>query len=49
MTKVFLAAGVAALALTAPANAERGGRGGDRGGQAAAQQGDRGQQRMQRA
>ena len=49
MIKVFLAAGVAALAIAAPASAEKGGRGGDKGGQAAAaQQGGGGEQRVQR-
>ena len=47
MTRVFLAAGVAALAIAAPAGAKPDK---DRGGQAAAaQQGGGGQQRMQRA
>ena len=47
MTRVFLAAGVAALAISAPATAKPDK---DRGGQAAAaQQGGGGQQRMQRA
>ena len=48
MTRVFLAAGVAALAIAAPANADKGDRGGNKGGQAAAQQGDGGEQRAQR-